>query len=58
MVLTDDNFVTIVNAVREGRIVFGNLLKFIVWSLPTNIGEGMVVLTAIALGLDMPVAPG
>ncbi len=57
MVLTDDNFVTIVNAVREGRIVFGNLLKFIVWSLPTNIGEGLVILTAIALGLDLPVAP-
>ena len=57
MVLTDDNFVTIVNAVREGRIVFGNLLKFIVWSLPTNIGEGLVILTAIALGLDLPVEP-
>jgi calcium-translocating P-type ATPase len=57
MVLTDDNFVTIVAAVREGRIVFSNLVKFLVWTLPTNIGEGMVILTAIALGVELPVAP-
>ena len=57
MVLTDDNFVSIVDAVREGRIVFDNLQKFIVWSIPTNIGEGMVILVAIALGIALPILP-
>ncbi len=40
MVLTDDNFATIEAAVEEGRGVFDNLTKFIVWTLPTNMGEG------------------
>lgn len=57
MVLTDDNFATIVNAVEEGRTVFSNLLKFIVWTIPTNIGEGLVIVVAIALGLDLPILP-
>jgi cation-transporting ATPase F len=57
MVLTDDNFATIVNAVEEGRTVFSNLLKFIVWTIPTNIGEGLVIVFAIALGLDLPILP-
>ena len=39
MVLADDNFATIVAAVREGRIVYDNLLKVIGWTLPTNGGE-------------------
>ena len=41
MVLTDDNFATIEAAVEEGRGVFDNLTKFIVWTLPTNMGEGL-----------------
>lgn len=57
MVLTDDNFVTIVAAVREGRIVFSNLVKFIVWVLPTDVAEGMVIVTAVALGMDLPITP-
>ena len=40
MVLTDDNFATIEAAVEEGRGVFDNLTKFIVWTLPTNVGRG------------------
>ena len=47
MVLTDDNFATIEAAVEEGRGVFDNLTKFIVWTLPTNLGEGLVILAAI-----------
>ena len=43
MVLTDDNFATIEAAVEEGRGVFDNLKKFIVWTLPTNGGEGLVI---------------
>jgi cation-transporting P-type ATPase F len=45
MILTDDNFASIEAAVEEGRGVFDNLVKFIVWTLPTNIGEGLLILT-------------
>jgi cation-transporting ATPase F len=57
MVLTDDDFATIEAAVEEGRGVFDNLTKFIVWTLPTNVGEGLVVLVAIVAGLVLPVLP-
>lgn len=57
MILSDDNFKSIANAVREGRNVFDNLVKFITWTLPTNLGEGMVILTAIMLGLTLPILP-
>ena len=57
MVLTDDNFASIEAAVEEGRCVFDNLTKFIVWTLPTNIGEGLVILTAIAAGAVLPILP-
>ena len=57
MVLTDDNFSTIEAAVEEGRAVFDNLVKFITWTLPTNIGEGLVILVAVFAGLDLPITP-
>ena len=57
MVLTDDNFASIEAAVEEGRCVFDNLTKFIVWTLPTNMGEGLVLLTAIAFGAVLPILP-
>lgn len=57
MVLTDDDFATIEAAVEEGRGVFDNLTKFIVWTLPTNMGEGLVILVAIVLGLSLPILP-
>jgi cation-transporting ATPase F len=57
MVLTDDDFATIEAAVEEGRGVFDNLTKFIVWTLPTNTGEGLVILAAIVAGLTLPVLP-
>jgi cation-transporting ATPase F len=57
MVLTDDNFASIEAAVEEGRCVFDNLTKFIVWTLPTSMGEGLVLLTAIALGSVLPILP-
>ena len=41
IVLTDDNFASIEAAVEEGRHTFDNLKKFIVWTLPTNLGEGL-----------------
>jgi Ca2+-transporting ATPase len=57
MVLTDDNFASIAAAVEEGRGVFDNLRKFIVWTIPTNAGEGLVILAALALGTALPILP-
>ncbi len=57
MVLTDDNFASIAAAVEEGRGVFDNLTKFIVWTLPTNLGEGLVILVAIFAGITLPILP-
>ncbi len=57
MILTDDNFASIEAAVEEGRGVFDNLTKFIVWTLPTNVGEAMVLLTAILFGTTLPMLP-
>ncbi|MFD3001891.1 cation-transporting P-type ATPase [Pontibacter toksunensis] len=57
MVLTDDNFSSIEGAVEEGRSVFDNLTKFIVWTLPTNLGEGLIILVAVILGTQLPVQP-
>jgi cation-transporting ATPase F len=57
MVLTDDDFATIEAAVEEGRGVFDNLTKFIVWTLPTNMGEGLVILVAVLLGVTLPILP-
>ena len=57
MVLTDDNFATIEAAVEEGRGVYDNIIKFITWTLPTNVGEGLVILVAIVLGANLPILP-
>ncbi|HHT7620909.1 TPA: cation-transporting P-type ATPase [Legionella pneumophila] len=56
-VLIDDNFASIVAAVREGRTVYDNLKKVISWTLPTNAGEAMTVILALLLGLSLPVTP-
>jgi RND family efflux transporter MFP subunit len=57
MVLADDNFASIVHAVHEGRVVYENLKKTILFILPTNGGEAMTVVSAIALGEVLPVTP-
>ena len=57
MVLTDDNFATIAAAVEEGRGVYDNLVKFITFTIPTNIGQGLVVLIAILFGITLPILP-
>ena len=57
MVLTDDNFSSIEAAVEEGRGVFDNLTKFIVWTLPTNLGEGLVIMAAVFSGVTLPILP-
>jgi cation-transporting ATPase F len=57
MVLTDDDFSSIEGAVEEGRGVFDNLTKFIVWTLPTNLGEGLVIMVAVFFANTMPILP-
>jgi len=57
MVLTDDNFATIEAAIEEGRGVYDNLVKFVTWTLPTNFGEGFVILAAIVAGVQLPITP-
>jgi magnesium-transporting ATPase (P-type) len=58
MVLADDNFASIANAVEEGRTVYDNLKKAILFILPTNGGEALVMLAAIVLGFhEFPLTP-
>lgn len=57
MVLADDNFASVVHAVREGRAIYDNLKKTILYMLPTNGGESLTVIVAIALGYVLPVTP-
>ncbi|MDA8231869.1 MAG: HAD-IC family P-type ATPase, partial [Magnetospirillum sp.] len=58
LVLTDDNFATIVHAVREGRVVFDNIEKSLLFILPTNGGEAGVILLAVFAGYALPVTAG
>ena len=57
MILTDDNFASIEAAVEEGRSVYDNLKKVITWTLPTNVGQGAIVLAAVAIGGTLPILP-
>jgi magnesium-transporting ATPase (P-type) len=55
MVLVDDNFASIAHAIEEGRTVYDNLKKSIVFILPTSGGEALMIITAIALGQLLPI---
>lgn len=57
MVLADDNFATIVNAIEEGRTVYDNIRKALLFILPTNGAEALVLMSAIMLGIVMPITP-
>jgi magnesium-transporting ATPase (P-type) len=57
MILTDDNFASIVNAVEEGRTVYDNLRKTILFLLPANGAEATVIIAAILFGLTLPITP-
>ena len=57
MVLTDDNFATIVSAVREGRLIFSNIKKFVHFLLSCNVSEVFTVLLASLLGMPFPLLP-
>lgn len=54
MILTDDNFVTIVEAVKEGRHIYDNIQKAVHFLLATNIGEIVTIFVGLLLGLDTP----
>lgn len=57
VVLADDNFATIVSAVGEGRRIYDNLMKSIEFMLSTNIGEILLLLTAVVCNMEMPLLP-
>jgi magnesium-transporting ATPase (P-type) len=57
LVLADDNFASIVAAIRQGRTVYDNLKKVITWTLPTNAGESMTIVVALLFGMTLPVTP-
>ncbi|MFO7765822.1 MAG: cation-transporting P-type ATPase [Pelovirga sp.] len=57
VVLANDNFTSIERAIEEGRTIYDNLRKAILFILPTNGAEGLVILTAIMLGIALPLTP-
>lgn len=54
MILTDDNFASIVNAVEEGRGIYDNIKKFVEYLLSSNFGEILTIFVAIMIGLPLP----
>ncbi len=57
MVLLDDNFATIVNAVEEGRIVYDNIRKFVKYTMTSNAGEVWVMVLGPLVGMPLPLLP-
>ncbi|EQB4817308.1 cation-transporting P-type ATPase [Citrobacter amalonaticus] len=57
MVLTDDNFATIASAVQEGRRVYDNLKKTILFIMPTNLAQGLLIIVALLAGNLIPLTP-
>jgi magnesium-transporting ATPase (P-type) len=57
IVLADDNFATIAHAIEEGRTIYDNLRKAILFILPTNGAQGLVMLAAVVFGLTLPLTP-
>src|SRR5215208_5722475 len=56
MTLTDDNFASIVAAVEEGRAIFSNIKKYLMYLLSSNIGEMFVMAGATLVGLPLPLS--
>ncbi len=56
MVLADDNFASIVNAIEEGRTIYDNIKKTLLFMLPTNFAEGFAIIAAILMGTTLPIS--
>ena len=54
MVLTDDNYASIVSAIEEGRVIYANIRKFVFYLLSCNVGEILVIFLATLVGLPLP----
>jgi len=57
MVLTDDNFASIVAAVEQGRIIYSNIRKFVYFLLACNVGEILIIFGSMLLGMPIPLRP-
>jgi Ca2+-transporting ATPase len=57
MVLTDDNYASIVSAIEEGRIIYSNIRKFVFYLISCNIGEILIIFLAMLAGLPIPLTP-
>jgi Ca2+-transporting ATPase len=57
MILTDDNFASIVAAIEQGRIIYSNIRKFVYFLLACNVGEILIVFGAMLVGLPIPLKP-
>jgi P-type Ca2+ transporter type 2C len=57
MVLTDDNYASIVSAIEEGRVIYANIRKFVYYLISCNIGEILIIFIAMLAGLPMPLKP-
>ena len=57
MVLTDDNFASIVSAVEEGRVIYSNIRQFVYYLLSANVGEVLLVFVSMLVGLPLPLRP-
>ena len=55
MILADDNFASIAAAVREGRTVYNNVEKAVLFMLPTNVAQALVIAVAILAGFELPI---
>lgn len=57
LIILDDNFATIVDAIEEGRLIYNNIIKVVKFLLTGNLSEVLVILVAVILGLPIPFIP-
>jgi P-type Ca2+ transporter type 2C len=57
MVLTDDNYASIVSAIEEGRVIYSNIRKFVFYLISCNVGEVLIIFLAMLAGLPSPLRP-
>ena len=57
MILTDDNFASIVAAIEQGRIIYSNIRKFVYFLLACNVGEILIIFGSMVIGLPIPLKP-